>query len=308
MEGKYRRNLLLLGAASLALALVFIVGSIIQSGQRSSDLGGIDQFINRNADVRRIIVNKDIWLEQQDDLWTVRSADDSVYNARSERVEDFLNGLLSIQFTRRVSREPEDLGTFGLQEGQTVELFDEENRLISRFSFGGLAELRDEQYFRIEDLPEIYAINANLKFYLDQSDLYWTDLRLWEDLADEPLTFYRIYADDTREDWHRDEEGTWLSSTDEEALPEVESAARSLLRLEGEDLVDSIPDDAQYLLSAGIETDKDRRLEIMIYSRQEEGSPEAEDSSPQYYVRSSTSEDSQIYVLPEWRYLGLTDF
>ena len=239
------------------------------------------------------------------------AAENSVYRARSERVEDFLDGILSLQFTRRVSRDSEDLESFGLGEARTVDLLNEDGRLIERLYFGDTSELPGEQYFRMEDVSGIYAIDTSLQFYLDQSSLYWTELRLWDDPSDEPVTFYRSYADGRQEDWRKDEEDNWLSATGEEAPSQVATAARGLLRLEGEDIVGSLADDAQYLLSAGIETDKNRMLEVMIYSHLAEG----EDSSTLYYVSQSeeTAQYSpegkaQIYILPEWRYTELTDF
>ena len=71
MGDQYRRNLIILVAAVLALAIFFIAGSIIQSGRRSFDPGGIEQFISEDANIRRILVNDEISLEQENETWTV---------------------------------------------------------------------------------------------------------------------------------------------------------------------------------------------------------------------------------------------
>ena len=310
VQDRYRKNLSVLTAIAFFLAIFFVIGTIVQRGQRSNNLGGIDQFISKNADIRRVIIGaeEEIYLDAVNDLWTVSDDDGSVNLARQERIEDFIDSILSIQFTRRVSKEADDLAVYGFQN--TVDFLDGENRRISRLYFGNIATQSDEQYFRLEDNPSVYAIDTSLRFFLEQSYLYWIDLRLWEELDGEPVVFYRSYADGRREEWRRNEDGDWLSVDGNEAPAEVESASRALSRLEGENIVPALPDETQYLLTSGIETDAGRRLEIMIYSKQE-----GDDSSPVYYLSQSAeaalrSPDGNLrtYILPEWRYEVITGF
>ncbi len=314
----YRRNLGILLLTAFILFLIFIFGNLIQSRQRHIDLGGTDQFFSEDIDIQRITIRteKDIALRLTEGMWTVQSfgqssgqsSDARIRRARAERVEDFTDALLTAQFIRRASNSLEDADSFGLNNSETVELFDGEERLIGRFYFGNIAAQRSEQYFRIEDMPEIYTIDTSLSFYLNQPELYWTDLRLWEEVDDLPLSFYRTYPNGIRENWFKDEDDQWVSSVGDDVLPEVDNAARTLLRLEGENIVDALPDEAEYILGVGVETDASRDLSIIIYKEQHE-------ESITYYM--SQSADSalkspegglRIYVLPEWRYTIFSDF
>ena len=321
MDNYYRKRLSVIAGLAISLVVFFVIGTILKSNQRSVSLGGIAQFVSENADIEQVVISSktegEISLEEVDDLWTIQGGvDEGVYRARTDRVEDFLAAIFSAQFTRRVSKDADDLAFFGLQ-GNTgsIGFFDSQKRLISRLYFGNQAEQLGEQYFRIEDLTEVYALNTELQFYLDQSPIYWTDLRLWEVAEDVmPVTFYRTYTTVAREDWYRNEDAVWETNTGEPAPSEVATAATALLQLEGEAIVDALPNNAQYLLTVGIETDNALKFEILIYSVQssEPDQNNEIDSFVQYYL-SPSAEGAlrsptgalRTYTLPEWRYEGL---
>lgn len=310
----YSRNLVIFIAVAVFLFLIFLIGSIAQSRQRFTEVGGVGQFIGGNANIQQLVVSTetgDITLSQQSGIWTVQGqeqgAGSPLRRARPARVETFLDDLITAEFTRRVSRNLADAESFGLLEADTVALFDGENRLISRLHFGNFAGQHSEQYFRLEEEPEVYAIDTGLSFYLNQSQLYWTDLRLWEASEAEPLAFYRLYPDGRRENWLKDGDDNWVSEDGGEAAAGVVTAASSLLRLEAQDVVDALPNESRYLYTLGIETSDSRIFSIMIYALETE--------TVEYYM--SQSEDGALkspdgrlrfYILPEWQYETFASF
>lgn len=306
----YSRNLVIFMAVAVFLFLIFLIGSIAQSRQRFTEVGGVGQFIGGNANIQRLIVSTetgDITLSQQSGIWTVQGAGGPLRRARPARVETFLNDLITAEFTRRVSRNLADAESFGLLDADTVALFDGENRLISRLHFGDFAGQHSEQYFSLEEEAEVYAIDTSLSFYLNQSQLYWTDLRLWEASEAEPLAFYRLYPDGRRENWLKDGDDNWVAEGGGEAAAGVVTAAGSLLRLEAQDVVDALPDESRYLYTLGIETSDSRIFSIMIYALETE--------TVEYYM--SQSEDGALkspdgrlrfYILPEWQYETFASF
>jgi hypothetical protein len=174
-------------------------------------------------------------------------------------------------------------------------------KTMADFELGGYGPTGTEVYLRLAGAGTVYAADSGLASSLDKERAAWLDLRLFQPplkpeevsslgvLAALPLDGKAI----TKASWSaRRKDGAWVSATGGkyEAVG-VESVLRSILNLEGKDIVARPPVSAfaKVLGRIDLGLEKGGKLALEI------GASAGEDS---FYLRST--DGPQVYVVSGW--------
>jgi hypothetical protein len=300
-------------------ALVLILGISRLAGPRGT--AGFDaalaDYLDPDIAYRQLVLSGDggeLVFTRDGERWLISSAVVTDV-ARNARVEEFLESLFSLRFTRLVSRDGFDDPVFGLTGPGSVVLsfYDEQGRLITGLHFGAVAGETSEQYFAFGGERDVYAIPTEIGFYLGQSGVYWTELRVWNADAlsvNDVREFRRDWSDGLSERWQAEGSGGWLGVSGERTDRDIDAIVRSFIRIEGQAIVGSaaqLPESATQVFTLSLTVNDGRQLALEMYR---DGS--ADDvrylalpvQGPDF---RSPGGQSRLYQIPEWRFMPYLD-
>ena len=233
-------------------------------------------------------------LERADSARYRIALEDRAIPARRERVGSLLEVLLALDRSSLVTDNPDRHESLRVSPGETPFARGYDYRLTltgqsigQRNVFVGVSVDSPHVYLRLADEDRVYRNRDRLSFYLDQSPVYWAELRLFADATpiDEIERMTLAEVDGTRE-------VTLMRSTDarhrfrREGEDEPDYAAneelvRRVLSLEGAGFIDEAVADPSWHIE--IQLDDGRTVEASV-GRQRRGVYPAEISHGEEYV------------------------
>lgn len=217
----------------------------------------------------------------------------------ASRVESLLSGLASVERLSPRSEATTGLEAFGLGPGQgrRIVVRSTTGKVMADFELGGYGPTGDEVYLRLGGTGTIYAAPGSFAAALAQERQAWLDLKVIqppakpEDVSSLDLRSSLGLSGKARADlaWRASrKDGGWASPQGAYEAVSVESILRSILNLEGQDVVALPPAQAFSKVQARLELGLEKGGKIVL----EVGASAGEE---RYYLRSSSG--GQVYLV-----------
>ncbi len=217
----------------------------------------------------------------------------------ASRVEALLSGLAAVKRLSPRSEAATGLEGFGLGPGagRRIVVKSASGKVMADFELGGYGPTGDEVYLRLGGTGTIYAAPGSFASALGQERQAWLDLKVIQP----PLKPEEVSSLDLRSSlrlpgkegaglaWKASrKDGGWVSPQASYEAVSVESVLRSILNLEGQDIVALPPAQAFSKVQASLELGLEKGGKIVM----EVGASAGEE---RYYLRSSSG--GQVYLV-----------
>lgn len=220
----------------------------------------------------------------------------------ASRVDSLLSSLAAVTRLSPRSDSGQALDGLGLGQGQGRRVFIKSaaGKVLADFELGGYSPTGDEVYVSLGGTGKAYAAGAAFASALGQERAAWLDLRVVQPgYKPEEITSIAVKASVkldakvlTTADWSgKRKDGGWASSGAKLDPVAVESVLRSILTLEGQDILAQVPASAFAKVQARIDLGTDKGGQIGL----ELG---AAADADRFYLRSSAG--GQVYLVSAW--------
>ncbi len=316
-----KRTIIIQAIAVLVLLVTLVIGQVAGKTRRDQGPETVSDIIGKDIDYVTLelsgVESEDISLTAIDGRWMVEGPGGVTRVARQERIEDLVETVFDNPIIRKASsnaQNPEEYG-LGSDPLNILRIFDQQRSLITAVHFGNVASDTAEQFIGFENSSTVYTVPTSTGFYLEQSETYWTELRVWPEErrnASANSTGFSIeYSDGISQSWSKSD-GEWSSpgSDDEgdEKTANPDSLVSTFLRMEAEGIAGTgadLPEDARLDFTARLQMADGTSYSVRMYRSGKEPEtgyyllPEGEGSilSPEGLPR--------LYTIPQWRYEAL---
>jgi hypothetical protein len=196
MAKKKKKNAVTL--VSLLLVLVVLIGVYVWYGHRaaqtddsSDDTENISLATFDTTEATAVDYtgpNADINLTLEDGVWKSDTQPDRPIN--QDNVNSILNVMSSIEATKTVVENPEDLSQYGLSEPATVVLVTLQDGSTVKLSVGDELANADGYYAMVNDATTVYVVNTNYSF--NYKDLDFTAVEEAPSITAANITYISI--------------------------------------------------------------------------------------------------------------------
>jgi hypothetical protein len=257
---KGEKKVLILGGVLLALILLYVLGLLFSpaSRRRRETETPLFQILNKEA-IERIEISSGreaLELRKAGDDWTVLIS--GVYfPASRSRVDAFLDHIISLKQSMRVSDDPETWADFQVSDdsGQRLVLSGSAGKSLVDLVIGKAGLGGKGTYVRKQGDPEVIQVDKSFSYYMNPEPRFWSYLKLFpadleaRDILRLSLKRRAGFAPGTNAFAYtlvRDENQDWVV----EGRPDipldnqrVDSLAGALVGFEGTEFVAGIPEE-----------------------------------------------------------------
>ena len=108
-----------------------------------------------------------------DTSWTMPQAD--TLKMRDRQIDQFFGKVVNGTYDMVMSKNPEKWEKFGVTDslGKTVNLFDENGRLLSSVIFSNKGQDYSHNFYRIDSENEVYRTTENIFYMINVQPNYW---------------------------------------------------------------------------------------------------------------------------------------
>jgi hypothetical protein len=263
---RYERKVVILGATLAALLALLVAGAVFSPERRAerAESRALLSAASGEAAALELGLPK-IALAKKGDSWYLVE-DGAALPVQEKRVESFLAAVAGVKRLRPIGRSKDAWKGLDLEEGKAkpVTVRDAKGRTIADFSIGGYGPTGAEVYLRLAGSDASFAAEGSIASYLSSDRRSWLDLRVvpgpipegdveaiavkssiaLDGVGKPPLVLgYSI---------RRDKDG-WTGVPGQIDAIAVSSFLRSIINIEGEDIVASPPSEAFSPVTARIE-------------------------------------------------------
>jgi hypothetical protein len=186
---------------------------------------------------------------------------------QAQRVNSFINELVSVSRLRVVARSKDSWAGFQLDEAHAkrASFKDASGKLLADLFIGGYGPTGSEIYLRRADSDLSYSVESGLASYLGNGRSAWLDLRVLAAVKESDVQSFAIKSSMALDgkgkaallldySLHRDGSG-WKAGAAQIDTDAVSSLLRSIVSIQGEDYVATPPTDAFAKIGARISLD-----------------------------------------------------
>jgi hypothetical protein len=309
---KGEKRILVLSVVLLALILLYVLGLVFSpaSRRRREMETPLFQILNKEM-IARIEIAADgesLSLRRTEDDWTVLIS--GVYfPAAKDRVDAFLDHVISLKQSKRVSGDPETWSDFEVGDPpvRRLVLEGEGGKPLVNLVIGKPGLAGQGTYVRRVDEEEVIQVDKSFSYYLNPEPRFWSDLKLFpRDLEARDIrrvslkrrSGFAEAGDSFAYSLVRDENLNWIVEG-RPAIPldnrAVDGLTGALASFEGTEFVVGIPREAAGFDSPAAEvlftTDAGREFRLLV------GNPGPD--ADQYYV--CLEGETYCYLAAAWR-------
>ncbi|MQY77405.1 MAG: DUF4340 domain-containing protein [Spirochaeta sp.] len=175
------------------LTFTYVLGMVFSSEniQNRKAQEPVFAILNKESVARIEIMEADLptELEKKGEDWVVMIMN-TAFPALESRIDSLLDLVISLKKSQVVSANPENWQNFEVsgENSKQLKLFNSSGKVIAHLHVGKSGLGSKGNYIRLEGSNEVIQSDRSLNFYINSSEKFWSDLRLFaRDLTGEDI-------------------------------------------------------------------------------------------------------------------------